>query len=318
MTAKQTNQTVTYVKKRSLWQKIVANKALLLFLVPGLIVMLINNYLPMFGLSMAFKNMDNSLGMFKSPWVGFENFEFLFKSKDLWLSVRNTLLYNVFFIIASVPLNAGLAILLTEMCNRHAAKLYQTIFCVPYFISIIVVAAITNAFLSTRSGVLNNIIEAIGLDPVNWYSTPDPWPIILIIVYYWQQCGYGAIIYIATITGFDPQIFEAATVDGANRFQKIFYITVPMLKQTAVVMTILALGGILNGHFGLFYQVPMNSPMLYPVTDTLGTYIYRSLTTVPDIGMTTAVSLLTSVVSCILVVSVNLIVRHWDPDSALF
>ena len=297
---------------------VVKYRVLIAFLLPGLIILFINNYMPMFGLGMAFKSMDNSLGFFKSPWVGFENFKFLFQSDDVRIVTRNTLIYSLTFIVLSVVLNVGLAICVTELKSRRCAKLYQTILVLPYFFSFVMIACIANAFLSTSNGYLNNVLQKFGISRIDWYSEPKYWPVIMVIVYFWRQCGYGAIIYIATITGFDQQIYEAAVVDGANRLQKIFYITIPMLKQTMVVLTILALGNIFRGNFDMFYQVPMNSPLLYPTTDVIDTYVYRSLTSMPDIGMTTAAGMFQSVVGCVMVVAVNLIVRRIDKDSALF
>ncbi len=300
------------------WNDVVKYKALLMFIIPGLIVMIINNFMPMFGLGMAFKSMDNTLGFFKSPWVGFKNFEFLFGSDTLWTIVRNTLGYNLIFVSLSPILNVGLAILVTELASRRCAKIYQTILMLPHFFSIVMVACIVNAFLSPSSGYANYFMERLGMGTVDWYSESTWWPLIIVVVYFWMQCGYGAIIHIATITGFDQTIFEAAEIDGATRIQKIFYLTIPMLKQTVVVLTILSLGGIFRGNFGLFYQVPMNSPLLYSVTDVMDTYIYRALTSISDIGMTTAAGLVQSVVGCVLVVTVNLVVRRWDEESSLF
>ena len=312
-------KTVRLGKRHGFIWNLVHYRTLFLFLLPGLVLLILKNYMPMTGIIMAFKNMDNSLGMFNSPFCGFKNFEFLLKSEDVWRATKNTLIYNSIFLALGVVLKVALAIGITELMNQKFAKIYQTFFCLPHFFSAVMVACIVNAFLSSSpDGVVNRILVSMGANSVSWYNTIWIWPFLLTFVHFWQGTGYGAIIYIATITGFDQEIFEAAVVDGANRWQRIRYMTIPMLKQTVVVLTILALGNLFEGGFGLFYQVTLDSPTLYPVTDVIDTYIYRSLTTMPDLGMTTAASFIQSTIGCILVVAVNLVVRRWDPNSSLF
>jgi len=319
MITKKKEKTFHIMKKHGFIWNLIHYRALFMFLMPGLFILIIKNYLPMSGIIMAFKNMDNSLGMFNSPFCGLKNFEFLLKSEDVWRATKNTLTYNLVFLFGGLVLKVALAVFVTEMRSKRGAKIYQSVFCLPHFFSAVMISCIVNAFLaSSPNGVVNRMLVSMGMEAESWYNTMWVWPFLLTFVNFWQGIGYGAIIYIATITGFDQEIFEAAMVDGASRWQKIRYMTLPMLKQTVVVLTILALGNLFEGGFGLFYQVTLNSPTLYPVTDVIDTYIYRSLTTMPDLGMTTAASFIQSVIGCIMVVVVNLVVRKWDPDSSLF
>ena len=292
----------------------------LIFLcIPGAIYLIINNYMPMFGLFIAFKDVNYAKGIFGSDWAGFKNFEFLFATNDAFIMIRNTILYNVAFIVIGTVLSVFVAVLFSEMGANIFAKIYQAGMVFPNLVSMVIVAYIAYAFLNSSSGFINmTVLNAFGVEPVSWYSKPGAWPAILMVVYVWKNVGYNSIIYISNIAGIDKGIYEAAKIDGAGKFRQIINITLPMLKPTIVIMTLMAVGRIFNSDFGLFYQVPMNSGTLYSTTQTIDTYVYRALMERNDIGMSAAAGFLQSIVGFILVVGANLLVRHVDPDNALF
>ena len=293
-------------------------RALLLFVLPGLVVVLINNYLPMVGVIMAFKRIDNALGIFRSPFVGLENFRFLFLT-DAFRITRNTVLYNLVFIFVGLVVELAIAVALNELRSRKLSRVYQTIIILPYFLSFVVIGYIVYAFLGPIYGFVNrSVLPALGRAPVPWYEVPRYWVFILPLVNFWVYSGMGSVIYLASLAGIDATLYEAATIDGANKRLQIVHITLPMLMPVMVVLTLLGLGNIFRGNFGLFYQVPLAHPSLLPTTDVIDTYVYRSLVTMPDFGMVTAASLYQSVVGCVLVVAANLLVRRVSPQDALF
>ncbi len=292
---------------------------LYLMLVPGLIYLAINNYVPMAGIVVAFKQYNVRDGIYGSPNIGLKNFEFLFKTNDAWLITRNTILYNLVFIVLGTVLAIAVAILLNEIRNKQAKQLYQTFILIPYLISMVVVSYLVFAFLSDANGFLNNsVLAALGMEPISWYNAPQYWPFILVIVNVWKGLGYNCILYYATICGIDHSLYEAAVVDGASRWQQVIHITLPCLKSTIIILTLMSLGGIFRSDFGLFYQVPMNSGALIDVTNTIDTYVYRGLMKTNNIGMSSAAGVYQSVVGFILVVTANLVVRKIDDESALF
>lgn len=292
---------------------------LYLMLIPGAVYLFINNYIPMSGIVVAFKQYNIRDGLYKSPNIGFKNFEFLFKTNDAWLMIRNTLLYNLAFIVIGTVLAIAVAILLNEIRNKMAKQTYQTLILIPFLISMVVVSYLAFAFLSTGNGFLNNtVLPALGLDPISWYNESKYWPFILILINVWKGLGYNCILYYATICGIDGSLYEAATVDGASRWQRIRNITLPCLKPTIIILTLMSLGNIFRSDFGLFYQVPMNSGTLLDVTQTIDTYVYRGLTQTNNIGMSAAAGLYQSVVGFVLVFTANHIVNKIDNESALF
>lgn len=298
---------------------LIKNKVLLLFLLPGLIVMVVNNYLPMAGLIAAFKNIDYAKGLLGSPFVGFKNFRFLFATSDAWEITRNTVLYNLVFIFLGLFINVVVAICLNEIHRKRLAKLFQTIYMLPYFLSMVVVAYAVYGFLNPGTGFINTaLLPAFGINPIDWYLEPKYWVILLPLVNFWVYTGVGSVIYIASITGIDGQMFEAAVVDGATKIQQIIHITLPTIKPVMVIMTLLSLGNIFRGNFGLFYQVPMASPALLSVTNVIDTYVYRAMTTSADMGLVMAASFYQSVVGCVMVVLANFAVRKIDEGSSLF
>ncbi len=295
------------------------NLTYMLFLLPGLVYLVINNYVPMMGVFIAFKNIDYVKGIFKSDWIGLENFRFLFRTKDALVMTRNTLLYNLVFIIAGTIFAVFVAILLCELGEKLSARLFQSALILPYLLSWVIISYIVFAFLSSDTGYINKaVLEPAGKGFVNWYGEPFYWIFILIFVFLWKSTGYQSIVYMANIAGIDSSIKEAARIDGANKLQEIRYVVLPLLRPTVVIMTLMAIGRIFYSDFGLFFQVPMDSGALYPATQTVDTYVYRGLMKLNDIGMASAAGLYQSVVGFILVLLSNLAVKKADPDNALF
>lgn len=305
--------------KRRLVRRIYKYLPLYAMMIPGLLYLLINNYIPMSGIVIAFKKYNYQKGMWKSPFVGWKNFKFLFSTNDSWIIIRNTLFYNLAFIAISIIVGMFLALLLDEIKSKRGKRAYQTIFLLPYMISIVVVSYIVYAFLSTDTGFINNtLLRHLGKEKISWYSEAGYWPFILTIVNQWKWLGYNCVIYYASIVGIDPVYYEAATIDGASRWQRIKSITLPMVKTTVIIMALMAIGNIFRSDFGLFYQVPMNSSSLIEVTNTIDTYVYRGLKSANSLGMSSAAGVYQSIVGFITVLIANFIVRKMDKDSALF
>lgn len=292
---------------------------LLLIAAPGMLYLIINNYIPMFGIFLAFKSYDFSKGIFESPWCGLDNFKFLFQTRDAWIMTRNTILYNLAFIVIGTALGIFVAILLTEITGKFWAKISQSALLLPYLLSWVVISYMVFAFLNTDNGFVNNtVLKSMGKAPVSWYTKSAVWPFILVLVFLWQTVGHTSIIYMASIAGIDKGIYEAAKIDGAGKVKQIFYITLPLLKPTVTIMVLMAIGKIFFSDFGLFYQVPMNSGALYSTTQTIDTFVYRGLMELNDVGMSSAAGLFQSCVGFVLVVGANALVRKTDPDNALF
>ena len=287
---------------------------LYLMMLPGFIYLICNNYLPMFGILIAFKNVNFSIGVFKSPWVGLSNFEFLFATKDAYIMIRNTLLYNIVWISMGLVIAVTIAILMAEISERKIAKVIQPIICFPSMISAVILSYIVYGFLSTNYGVINVIRGT----KTNFYTKAEYWPFILTIVHFWQSAGQSSIIYMASIGGIDKSMYEAASVDGAGKMKQIRYITLPMLKPMIILLLLLSIGRIFNSDFGLFYQVTLNNGLLYRTTQTIDTYVYRALIQMNNVGMSSAASVFQAIIGFVLVLGSNLFVRRIDPDSALF
>lgn len=285
-------------------------------MLPGLLYLFINNYMPMYGLIIAFKQVNFSLGIWDSPWVGLSNFKFLFATDDAWIITRNTLLYNIAFIIINTVVGIFFAILITGVTNKKAKKVYQSAILVPYLMSIVIVSYIVYAFLSAENGLLNNTI--LKNNPINWYQEAKYWPVILVIVNTWKGIGYGCLIYISALNGIDPSLYEAASLDGAGKLQQIKHIMLPSLKGTIITLTLLNIGRIFYSDFGLFYQVPQNSGQLYATTNVIDTYVYRALLQLGNTGMSAAAGFYQSIVGFILVMTSNLVVRKISKENALF
>jgi putative aldouronate transport system permease protein len=286
---------------------------------PGLTYLLINNYIPIAGLVIAFKEFNYGKGIFGSDWIGLKNFEFLFKTRDAFVITRNTILYNVAFIIINTIGSIITAIMLSEIANKMMLRIYQTVILLPYLISIVIVSYLVYALLSTDVGFVNrSILPLFNTGPLTWYQVPKYWPVILPIVNFWKGVGFTSVIYLSTIVSIDRTLYEAAELDGAGKLQAIWHITLPFLVPVITMMVLLAVGRIFYSDFGLFYQVPMNSGAIYSTTNVIDTYVYRGLIELNNIGMAAAAGLYQSIVGFILVVSSNFLVRRINPDNALF
>ncbi|MHB1394181.1 MAG: ABC transporter permease [Clostridia bacterium] len=309
----------TAVKRQpALLKELVKNKVLYLMLLPGLLVLLINNYLPMFGIVIAFKDYNYTKGFWKSDWVGFDNFEYLFNSKAAFQITRNTMLYNLAFIVIAATIAVVLAIIFNELLNRRMSKIYQSVMFLPYFLSWVVIGYLVFALLSSDMGFINNTLIKAGIQPVEWYLDPKFWPLIIIVVNTWKWTGYDSIIYLAAIIGFDKSLYEAAAVDGASRFQQITKVMLPMLMPVVTILTLIKVGRIFFTDFGLFYNIPRNSGPLYDVTNVIETYVFRALRQTGDIGMASAAGFYQAIVGFIVVMTANYIVRKIDKDNSLF
>ena len=308
--------------KKSKWQVFKENRELLGLALPGAILFLIFAYLPMIGALIAFKQWRIEGGfiesLIKSPWVGLANFKFLFQSSDALLITKNTILYNLTFIILGIIIPVTLAILLRELFNKKLSKFYQTAMFLPYFLSWVVVSYCLYTFLSPTQGFANNILESMGKDTVSWYTESKFWPYIIVFMSQWKSIGYGTVIYLASICGIDKSYYEAAMIDGATKWQQVKNITLPLLKPVLIIMFITSIGGMFKSDFGLFYQLPKDSGALYSVTNVIDTYVYRALMNLGNIGMSTAAGLYQSFVGLILVLVTNGIVRKVDNENAFF
>lgn len=287
--------------------------------IPGIVYMICNNYMPMFGIVIAFKNLSFRKGILESDWCGFDNFKFLFASSDAWTITRNTILYNVVFIILTTALAVVIAILLNEITSKFASRLYQSLILLPYLMSWVICSYLVYAMLSGETGLINNsILKPLGIDPISWYNSPEYWPFILTFVQLWKSLGYAMIIYFSSIVGISQDYFEAATLDGASKWQQIKNITLPLLKPTVITMFVLQIGRIFYSDFGLFYQIPMNSGTLYSVTRTIDVYVYNALMRNSDYGMSSAASVYQSIVGFVFIVAANALIRKTSKENALF
>ncbi len=296
------------------------NLGLVLMALPMMIVVAVFSYIPMGGLIVAFKNYSYRDGILASPFCDplWKNFEFLFKSPDTFRIIRNTLLYNLAFIVLTLVISVALALMLNEIRSRKALKVYQTTMFFPYFLSWVVVSYVVYAFLNPRLGYLNAISAAANGETLDWYNTPKAWVTIIIVLQIWKTVGMNVLMYYASLMSIDSSYTEAAVIDGATHWQVIRHIILPFLYPMMIILTILAVGKIMNSDFGLFYQVPMDSKTLYATTDVLETYVYRALIQSGNIGMSSAAGFLKSVVGLILVLITNSAVKKINPDYGLY
>jgi len=286
---------------------------------PAVLYMIINNYLPMFGIVIAFKNLDFRKGILGSDWAGFDNFKYLFVTKDAFIMTRNTILYNLAFIILGIIFGLTVAILLNEITKKFILSAYQSLMLVPYLMSWVVVNYLVYAFLASDTGLINNsIIEKLGMESISWYSTPKYWPFILVIINLWKGIGFSMIVYYSSIVGISTDYFEAARIDGATKWQQIKNITLPLLKPTVITLLILSIGRMFYSDFGLFYQIPRNSGMLYNVTRTIDTYVYNALMNNADYAMSSAASVYQSIVGFVLIILANTVIKKISSEDALF
>lgn len=304
--------------KGQLYKKIWRFKWMYLMMLPGMLYLIVNNYIPMAGLVIAFKKIDFRAGIFQSPWNGLENFKYLFATKDAFIITRNTILYNLAFIVLITVISVAVAIALAEIQNKKVLSIFQGSLLVPYIVSYVVVSYLVFAFLGSNGFLNKTLLPMLGMNSVNWYFETEPWPFILCFVNNWKNLGYSSVIYFATIVGFDNSIYEAASIDGATYWQKVKNLTIPLLKPTIITMVMLSIGRIFYSDFGLFYQVPQNSGSILATTNVIDTYVYRGLLERSDIAMSSAAGFYQAIVGFIVVFAANKMVQKISPDDALF
>ena len=304
--------------KPGLYHRFLKNKALWLMLTPVIAYFIIFAYIPMVGVWLAFTKFDFRLGFFKSPFVGLKNFDYLFKSGIFGRLLRNTILYNLAFLLVGNIVQIICAVFLGEIKNKRFVKVSQSVIFLPYFISYVLVGLFSYALFNIDNGVINTIFRSLGFVEYNFYLKPQVWPSIIVTIQIWKGLGYGSVVYLSVISGIDQEIYESARIDGATKWQQISHITLPMIKPTFILLVMFNLGSILKGQFQLFYQLVGNNGLLYNTTDIIDTYVYRSLTVNFDIGMGSAAGVFQSVFGCILVLTVNALVKHFNEDLALF
>jgi putative aldouronate transport system permease protein len=306
-------------KRKGILHELKKNAAVYMMFIPVGLLLLLFNYFPMAGLVIAFKDFNFTKGIFGSDWMNpiFSNFDYLFTSSSAFRAIKNTISLNMLFILVGLIFEIGLALVFNEIRNKYFKRISQSITFLPYFISWIVVGVFAYSMLSDI-GSLNAFLKFLGFSPVDFYNKPGLWPIILTFIIRWKVTGYGSVIYMATLAGVDSSYYEAAAIDGANKWQQIRHISLPMLKPTVIILTLLAIGRVMNADFGMFYAVIGDSSPLYPTTDVIDTFVYRSLRVTGDIGMASAAGFLQSTISFILILGSNLIARKLDRDAALF
>lgn len=317
-TIKKGNQSMSTIRRKGFFSKLVQYKEYLLMLLPAVLFFTVFSYLPMSGLIVAFKRYTYDLGIFGSQWIGLENFRFLFLNGDLLRVIRNTLGYNLAFIIVNNLLEIFIAIVLVELGNKYFRKVTQTFMFLPYFISWVVVGAFAYNLFNYEHGFVNSILTSFNNESIDFYSNPAIWIPIIIILCAWKSVGYGTVIYLAAIMGIDSEMFEAAEIDGANVFQRIFRIILPCLKPTVIILVLLSLGNIFRGDFSMFYQLIGDNSLLWTTTDVIDTFVTRSLLQTNEIGMSVAAGLFQSVFGFLAVTSVNFLVKLYDKDYSLF
>jgi putative aldouronate transport system permease protein len=294
------------------------SRILLLMCTPAILFFIFFSYVPLPSSYIAFTRFNYNSGIFGSQFVGLDNFKFLFTSGILWQLLRNTVLYNLAFIIIGNVVQMAVAILLNEVGSRYFKKITQSVLFLPYFISAVLVSLLVYNLINYDFGFLSNVIRSSGGEMPKFYSMPKAWPFIIVIVNLWQTTGYGSVVYFAAIMGIDVSILEAAKVDGANAFQRIRYITLPSLKPTFVILLLFAVGSIIRGNFGLFYNLVQNNSTLFSTTDIIETYVYRSMLNNFNFSQGSAVGLFQSVVGFGIVMACNAVVKKLEPDNALF
>ena len=303
------------------FREISKKKVLYLMILPAIAFFMLFSYVPLVGIYYAFTNYNYAGGLFGSPFVGLANFRYFFNggfNSPVWMLTRNTVLYNLIFIFLGNILQCGIAIILTEIPGRIFKRFSQSAMLLPHFVSFVIVGTIAYNIFNYEFGSLNTLLKAMGMEPVNLYATPQAWPFILTFFNIWKGLGYGTVIYLSAIMGIDQEIYEAARIDGCDIFKEVRHMTLPLLKPTFIMLVLFALGGIMRGQFELFYQLIGRNGQLFPYTDIIDTYIYRSLNINFNIGLSTAAGLYQSIFGLITVLVSNAIIRKTNPDSALF
>ena len=304
--------------QRSLRKQLYSNRTYLVLLIPAVVYVLIFSYIPMGGIVIAFKNYNFTAGILNSPWVGLKNFKFLAISNKLWTLTRNTLSYNLVFITLGMFLEVTFAVIINEMRCKWFKKTFQSFMFLPFFISWVVATAIIQSMLDYDTGLISRTVQSLGGNMVNIYTTAAPWPFLLVFFRMWKGVGYGSIIYLSAIAGIDQEMYEAAEIDGANSWQKVFKITVPNLLPTMIIMLLLSLGQVFRGDFGMFYQLIGNNGVLLDTGDILDLYVYRAMSSNPNLGMSAAAGLYQSVLCFTTILLANFVVKKIQPEYTLF
>ncbi|MNW35380.1 putative multiple-sugar transport system permease YteP [compost metagenome] len=300
------------------FKELARNKVLYLMFLPIALYFIVFNYIPMAGIVVAFKNFNYHQGIFGSPWIGFDNFEYFFSSGKAWLVTKNTFMYNSVFLVAYLFFSLVVAVLIAELTGKIFKKTSQTLLFLPYFLSWVAVAAIVYNLFNYEYGLLNTVLKGIGLDPIDIYSSVSYWYFILPFFYVWKWVGFGSVLYLSAIMGFDTSAYEAAKIDGANVFQRIRYLTIPLLKPTTIILLLLGIGKIMRGEFDMFYQLIGNNGILMDATDIIDTLVFRSLIVSQDFGMASAGGLYQSILCFVIIMLANGLVKRYDRDQALF
>jgi putative aldouronate transport system permease protein len=317
----QTDQPILYRrnnKKKGFVHELKKNWVLFVMLIPTLLFFIVNCYMPMVGIYFAFTKYNFKDGLFGSPFVGLDNFEFLWKSNKLVELTTNTVLYNLVFILLGNILQVFTAILISQLSSKWFRRVSQTLIFMPYFVSFVILSVLVYNLFNFEYGLVNTILNYFHIKPINFYGESKYWPILIVVFYMWKTIGYGMVVYMATILGISRDYYEAAQVDGANIFQQIRYITIPHIKPTFIILVLFSLGGIMKGQFELFYQMIGNNGLLFGSTDIIDTYVYRSTITSFDFGMGTAAGLYQSVFGFLLIVTVNFFIKRKNAEYALF
>lgn len=294
------------------------DRYLYLLILPAVIYVFIFNYLPMPGIVVAFKKFNYAKGIFGSDWVGLENFGFLFQTGAIWRITKNTVVYNLFFIFFDIVFQLGVAVILSEIKGKYFKKVTQTMLLMPYFVSWVVAGAIVYNLFNTNYGLVNGILSSMGREKISFLNNPSLWPVLFVIFHVWKGLGYGSVVYLAAITGIDQELYEAAEIDGAGVLQRIFRITIPLLKPTVVVLLLLSLGNIMKGDFSMFYNLTGNNALLYDVTDVIDTFVYRAMAQTQNYGMSGAAGLFQAILGFFIVMFFNKVIKKVEPDYTLF
>lgn len=304
--------------KNELLRNTIKNKGILFLALPGLLLLLAFNYLPMLGIIIPFKKIDYAKGILRSDWAGFDNFKFLFSGSNIIRATYNTLIQNALFIVITLVVSFSFALILYDLSSRKV-KLYQTAFFIPFFLSWVVVSYVVYAFLNPDLGIINQILKIFGVnEAINWYGEPQCWRVILVICYLWKYTGYYTILYYTSLIGIDSTYYEASSIDGATRRQQIWSISIPLVLPVMIMLVLLQIGKIFFSDFGLFYFIPKNTGVLFPTTDVIDTFVFRSLQNDPNLGMTAAAGLFQTVAGFILVMAANKLTKKLNSDLALF
>lgn len=303
---------------KSFGYEVKKNKLLFLMLLPAVLYVFIFSYIPMAGIVVAFKDYRFDLGMFGSKWVGLKNFSYFYTSGKMWELTKNTLSYNIVFIVVGVITKIFTAVVISEMCTKYYKRFLQSLMMLPHFLSWVIIGSLVYNILNYEFGTLNNVLKGLGMDPVDVYNNTKVWRPIFTAITVWHGTGYGMIFYLSAITGINTELYEAAYIDGAGLLKRIWHVTIPLIMPTTIILLLLSLGGILKGNMDMFYQIVGNNAKLYETTDVIDTYVFRSLTQLKDFTITSAAGLYQQVIGCVLVLVSNAIVRKVEPDSALF